>query len=379
MPTILHLITGLETGGAEGMLVRLVRRTDRDRFTSVVVSMTDAGKLGSMVMDSGVELRTLGMPHGVPDPRGLRQFGRILRQLRPDILQTWLYHADLLGLVARQLGYVSHLVWNIRCTESVGSTVIRRILGWGSRVPDIVIVNSLSGKCFHRRTGYRARRWEQIPNGFDTRALLPDLAVRTRVRGELGIDDHTIAIGLPARFHPMKDHATFLAAAAKLAADRRKVVFVLIGAGIKASNRALTTLIAAHGLADRVLLLGERRDIAAIYPALDIVALSSAFGEGFPNVLGEAMCCGVPCVATDSGDASEILGPTGAIVPPRDAAALAAALDRIITLDPQARRAMGLAGRLRIAEAYDLGSIVARYENLYDEILAAPSRPASAR
>jgi glycosyltransferase involved in cell wall biosynthesis len=373
MPTIVHLITGLEIGGAERMLLQLAIRTDRDRFPTTVVSMTDAGKIGMALTDAGIAVETLGMRRGVAGPGGLARLRKILRRERPHVLQTWLYHADLLGLAARWLGGAPRLVWNVRCSESIGSKVVRWALSRLSALPDAVVVNSLAGRRFHEQLGYRPKRWEHIPNGIDTSEFRPDEAARRRLREELRIGEAAIAIGLPARYHPMKDHATFLAAAADLAQRRPEVVFVLVGTGIEPANRELTRAIAAHGLGSRVRLLGERREMRAVYPAFDIATLSSAFGEGWPNVLGEAMACGVPCVATDSGDSAEIVGDTEFIVPPRDPAALAAAWERLIALGPVRRRALGAEARKRIIHYYDLARIIGRYEAFYDEIAGEPA------
>jgi glycosyltransferase involved in cell wall biosynthesis len=376
MVTIVHLITGLETGGAERMLSRLVARTDRDRFRSLVVTITGAGNMAAAVDRAGIELISLGIRRGTPDPRGLFRLHRILREVQPDILQTWLYHADFLGLVVKQLGYTPHLIWNVRCSDmslasvsAVGGS-LRRLLSWCSATPDAVIVNSRAGRRFHERIGYRPRRWEHVPNGFDTDELRPNLEARRHLRAELGIDDETIMIGLPARYHPMKDHSTFLEAAATLAAARPGICFVLLGPGIEPSNRSLVKAIGKRGLSDRIRLLGERNDMAEVYAALDIATLSSACGEGFPNVLGEAMACGLPCVATDIGDASELLGQTGIVVPPRDPHALAVAWRVLIEIGAQRRRSLGSKARVRIVQDYSLGAAVARYEALYDDIVA---------
>jgi glycosyltransferase involved in cell wall biosynthesis len=374
MLTIVHLITGLETGGAERMLSRLVTRTKRDRFRSIVVSITDGGNMAAAVDRADIELINLGVRRGMPDPRGLFRLNYILRKARPDVLQTWLYHADFLGLVVKQLGHIPHLVWNVRCSDmslasvsAVGSG-LRRLLSWSSTIPDAVIVNSHAGRRFHERIGYRPRRWEHIPNGFDTDELRPNPEARGHLRAELGIDDETIVIGLPARYHPMKDHRTFLKAAEILAAAQPKVSFALLGAGIEPTNRALAKAIANRGLGDRLRLLGERNDMAEVYAALDIATLSSACGEGFSNVLGEAMACGLPCVATDIGDASELLGRAGIVVPPRDPQALAAAWQVLIKIGAGGRCSLGGEARARIVRDYGLGVAVARYEALYDDI-----------
>lgn len=367
MLTLLHLITGLETGGAEGMLARLVITSDRAQFRHVVVSMTGSGTAGPKIAEAGIALRSLELSRNMPNPVALSRLRRVLREFRPDILQTWLYHADFLGVAAWRLGWVPRLLWNVRCTETIGVAGIRRWLTRWSGLPDAVVVNSNKGKSFHEALGYRPRRWAHIPNGFDTTVLKPDAGARECQRRALGIGDDAFVVLLPARYHPMKDHATFLAAAALFAEARPEARFVMVGDGVLPSNGQLANMIAAYGVADRLLLLGERPDLASLYSAADVVTLSSSFGEGFPNVLAEAMCCGVACVATRIGDAADIIGATGAIVPPRDPAGMAVAWEAMAAAGPEKRRAMGDAARGRIVENYDLDTIVAQYAAVYQE------------
>jgi glycosyltransferase involved in cell wall biosynthesis len=380
MVTIVHLITGLETGGAERMLVNLATRIDRSRFRSVVISMTGPGTMGPLIEGGGLTLRTLGMRRGLPDPRGLLRLVRILREFQPEVLQTWLYHADLLGLIMQRLGHVPHLVWGLQCSDTTGTAMVRRILAWSSASPDAVVTAARVGQRFHESIGYHPRRWAHIPNAFDTAALRPDSEARRRGRAELGIEEHAVAILLPARYHPMKDHANFLAAATQLAAAHPDARFVLAGAGTEPENSALAAAIAAHGLAPRVSSLGERSDLERLYPTFDIVTLSSAFGEALPMVLGEAMACGVPCVATDIGDSAAVVGDAGIIVPPRDPEALAVGWQRMIALGHAGRRALGVRARAHIVENYDIERIVRRFEALYCEIAeASPTRSTPAR
>ena len=370
MAVIVHLITGLETGGAERMLARLVTSLDREQHRSIVVSMTGPGTVGPLLTSASIELHVLQMRRGIADLRGLSRLIGILREVRPDILQTWLYHADLLGTVVRLVAPRCALLWNVQCAESIDADVVRRLLVWYSAKPDAVVVNSLAGKRFHERLGYRPRRWEHIPNGCDTNVFRFDPEARLVLRRELQISDDAVVIGLPARFHPMKDHATFLAAAARLAATRSDAVFVLVGPDVDSHNSALGRSVAANRISGHIRLLGERHDMTGVYSALDIATLSSAFGEGCPNVLGEAMSCGIPCVATDCGDAADILGPTGVVVPPRDPEALAAAWDGLISLGPDARRSFGAKARDRVIASYDLPAIIACYDALYSGFLA---------
>lgn len=348
------------------MLVRLVARLDPGRHRSLVVSMTGPGRLAPALQRVGVEFHSLDMRRGWPDPRGLARLIAILRRARPQIVQTWLYHADLLGLVGRLLARTScRLFWNIQCTEMGDADVIRRLLAWLSPVPEAVVVNSLAGQRVHEALGYQPRRWVHIPNGCDTAMFSFDAAGRRALREEWRIADDAVAIGLAARYHPMKDHDNFLAAAARLAARRTDAVFALAGAGADPENRALSAAIAAHRLDDRVRLLGNRDDMARVYSALDISTLSSAYGEGCPNVLVEAMSCGVPCVATDCGDAALLIGRDGLIVPPRDPSALAAAWERLAALGPAGRQRLGGQARERMVADYDVAVIAARYAVLY--------------
>ena len=234
----------------------------------------------------------------------------------------------------------------------------------------MVIANSEAGRGWHEALGYRPRRWTYIPNGIDTETFRPDPRARAETRGELGFDESVFAIGLVARYDLMKDHATFIRAAVRLAETRPEARFVLVGRGTDARDGELERLVQEAGIADRVRRLGERTDVARIVPGLDLVTLSSAFGEGFPNVLGEAMACGVPCVTTDVGDAAGIVGETGLVVRPRDPDALAAAWTEAAARDGATRIALGAAARERIIAQYSLARMVRRYENLYSELLS---------
>ena len=377
MLTVLHLITGLEAGGAERMLVQLATGSDRRRFRSIIVSMVDAGVFGTALESAGIELRQLGMRRGKPHPAGLLHLTQIIREVRPNLVQSWLYHADLLGLVAGFLVRIPRLVWNIQCTDmrdapSLAGAMLPRLLGWSAKIPDAVVVNSRAGQAFHERIGYRPRRWEFIPNGIDVRAFRPDLSARACFRQGLGIDDDVILIGLAARFHPMKDHGTFLSAAALVAAAHRNIRFVLAGTGADSGNRAVTDAIDRLGLSEQVLLLGERHDMPRFFAGLDIAALSSAYGEGCPNVLGEAMASGVTCVSTDVGDSAAMIGDTGVVVPAGEPGAFAAALNELIAIGRERRRVLGLRARARIEQNFELGPILARYEALYTQ-LAQPA------
>lgn len=375
---ILHVITGLNVGGAEKMLYRLVSSMDARRFQSRVVSLLAPGPMGEKIAAAGVPLDSLGMTRGLPTPLALWKLVRLVRDYRPDILQTWLYHGDLAGLVAAKmafpLGGGPKIVWNIRCSF-MALEQYRRLTGVTLRActalsgfPDVILTNSHEARRFHTELGYRAKRFEVIPNGFDLERFRPDREARQAVREELSIGPETVLIGQVARFDAMKDHETMVSAAAKVA-EQGDVVFVLAGKGVNHDNLDLIGWMKRYGLApEKVRLLGQRDDISRLMAALDVHVLTST-GESFPNVVGESMACGVPNVVTDVGDSSLLVGETGLVVPPASPDALAEALRELVSLRAERRAALGLASRKRMEESYGLRSIVRRYAALYEELV----------
>jgi len=356
------------------MLYKLLSELDRRRFASTVISMTELGTTGRRIAELGIPVRLLGIDAKSPGPGGLLRLVALLEREEPDILQTWLYDADLLGYLASRLRPRSALLWNIRCTPRERENharhhfLTRTILPTLSSRPHAIIVNSEAGKRLHSALGYRPARWAVIPNGFDLDLFRPSEGARRDVRLELGLPIHTPLIGLLARYDPMKDHATFVEAARLFATLRPDVRFLLAGRDVNGHNPELARLVAEAGLGRSLYLLGERSDVPRFAAALDVLALTSAYGEGFPNVVGEAMASGVPCAVTAVGDSAEIVGGTGRIVPPRDPVALAEAWREILHLSPDARRALGLAARTRIGELFSLSVVARRYEALYERI-----------
>lgn len=372
--TIVHVITDVGTGGAERMLLRLVTRSTR--YQHVVVSLTRGGALMPALDDAGISVHALGMRRGVFSPAGAFRLARIIRRERPALVQTWLYHADLIGLIAARLAGFRPLAWNLRCSNmDLGryrwtTRLVVRALAALSAQPAAVLVNSHAGQRWHETLGYRPQRWLVVPNGIETAEFHPDAEARARWRQRLGAADDAIVVGMVARRDPMKDHETALAAAAATARHNRNVVFVFAGDGVTPDNAALARL--AKAVEAPVHLLGECREIAGLTAAFDIAVLSSAFGEGFPNVVAEAMATGVPCVVTDVGDAAPIVGDTGRVVPPRSPDALAQALVTLAA-DAPLRARLGAAARRRVLENFDLATAVARYEAAWKSLTAAPA------
>ncbi|MBN2140357.1 MAG: glycosyltransferase [Desulfovibrionaceae bacterium] len=367
---ILHCITGLDRGGAQIALVRLLSRLDRARFACRVVSLVPGGDLAPELRGLGLELDDLGMRRGRPSARGLLRLIRIIREFKPDLVQTWLYHADLLGLAAAGLAGRVGVVWNLRCSNMDFSRY-SRFTAWTVRAcallsgrPRAVLANSESARARHLALGYRPRRFEVIPNGFDLERFRPDPLARAALRGQIAVRPDQTLVGLAARFDPMKDHASFLRAARILAAERPEVRFALCGRGVDRDNAVLRAWIEEAGLADSCSLLGEVRDMPGFFAALDL-AVSSSLGEGFPNAVGEAMACGVPCAVTDAGDSALLVGDTGLVAPPGDPSALAEAMGRLLDLPGPKLRDLGLRARARIRDHYSLAAMASAYEAFY--------------
>jgi glycosyltransferase involved in cell wall biosynthesis len=383
---VLHAITGLEVGGAENMLLRLLEAGTREKFEPAVLSLMDPGAacygtLAPQVAALRIPISTLKMPRRHPTLANVWGLYRTVRAAEPALIQGWMYHGNLAATVgAWALPQRPPVLWNVRHSvhdlmlEKPLTRLIIRLSARMSRLPRAIVYNSRVSAAQHQALGFEASRTVVIPNGFDTARFRPQPHARARLCQELGIDPDRLIIGMIARNHPMKDHGNLVRAAALLQARRRDVHLVLIGSAVDAANRELNKLIADLGLGSRVALLGARSDVAALVPGFDLAALSSAWGEGFPNVLGEAMASGVPCVATDVGDCTWVIGPHGIIVPPRQSEALANALARLIDLGDDARRQLGQAGRARIIQHFSIHEVVRQYEGLHLQVGAADDR-----
>lgn len=364
---VVHVITGLELGGAETALVRLLGRLDRAAFDCSVISLIRPGPLGAAVQSLGIPLASLDMRRGLPGPTALPRLVRRLRRARPEVVHAWMYHAGVLATLAAPLAGVPRLAWNIRNSASVvmGNRRIAPVLRACralSRRPDVIVTNAREARDSHVAAGFDGTRWTVIPNGVDPELFAPNAEARAAVRAELGVCDATPVIGLFARLDPLKGHEHFASAAGLLARERPEVVFLLAGEGTQPGG-PIEALRAAAGGAD-LRLLGARADVPRLMAACDVVTLTSV-SEAFPNVLIEAMACGVPCVATDVGDAREIVGEGGTIVPPAAPAALAREWLSLLECSPAERRAMGAAGRARVLRHYALDAVAARYAELY--------------
>lgn len=368
---VMFVTTGLATGGAETALLRLLRHLPSG-IELAVVSLTDEGTMGARMRDIGVPVTCVGMRPTRVSPMAIARLIRLIRDYRPDVVQTWMYHADLLGGLAARMAGVQRVVWGIRNSNLnadksrlVTRAVVKTCAMISSFIPTAIISCSRRAAQIHAAIGYRADKFTVLPNGIELDCFQPDPLARHEVRQELGISADVPLIGMIGRFDPQKNHQGFFEAAALVGMQRPDAHFLLAGRGIHGSNVTLCTWRDVAGLTDRTYLLGERNDVPRLMAALDVLVSSSSWGEGFPNVLAEAMACGVPVVATDVGDSSDIVGDSGRIVPPEDMQGLAAAVIEILLRSPEDRLAASRRARSRIAADFEIVAIARRYADFY--------------
>lgn len=372
---ILHVITGLNTGGAETALFKLLSKMNRNLFESEVISLTNIGPIGRQIREIGIPVTSLELNRRFPNPYKFYELVKKIKKSNSDLIQTWMYHADLIGGWAAKLATSSPVIWNIRHsdfhkngTKRMTNLVVGLCRLFSRRIPNHILSCSETAKNLHIQWGYPADKTQTIPNGFDLDVFRPDpLAYRT-IRQELKIPEESILIGLIGRFHPQKDHLTFIRAASKLAEKFDSVAFVLCGDNMTWENPKLRKWIGEDRFRERFFLLGRRDDIPRITASLDIAVSSSLYGEGFPNTIGEAMSCGIPCVVTDVGDSASLVGETGIVVPPGDPDRLANGLERLILSGKEERGRLGEMARERIRENFSLPVTVRCYEDLYLEL-----------
>lgn len=371
---LLHIITGLGNGGAEAVLLRLVENDRREKNQHQVISLTDRGIHADALERAGISVHVLNFPRGSFNARGIAKLFRLVRQAKPDVVQTWMYHSDLIGGIVARVAGVDSVVWGIRqanldpAHNSGGTLRVVRMCARLSRwVPRKIVSCSEQATRLHQAAGYRADKFVQIPNGYSMERLKPDASARHAVRAELGVPADAFVLGMVARFNVQKDHRNLIRALGLL--KRRGVQFtcLLVGVDMDPANDTLRGWIEEAGISGDVRLLGPRSDIPAVMNAMDVHVLSS-LGEGFPNVLAEAMACGIPCVTTDVGDAAVIVGAHGWVVAPQDAGALADGLTQAHVSFLKSRedwRSLKSACRSHIMANFELEVMCERYRQVW--------------
>ena len=373
---LLHVITDLSTGGAQMMLYKLLSEIDKTQFDCRVVCLMGQDVMAQKISALDIPVTTLGMRRSLPDPIAFVRLCKMIRAYSPDIVQTWLYHADLLGGLAARFVGVRTVIWNIR-----HNNLHAKINKWHTRmtakvcallstwVPRAIICNSQNSTAVHQAIGYKKALFRLIGNGFDLQKFTAEDQAKAHLCRQLNIPQDSILVGLVARFDAQKDQHNFVNAIAGIVGESANVQAIMIGTNIDSQNVELKQWISASGVQEHFHLLGERADIAELTAALDI-ACSSSLGESFPNAIGEAMACAVPCVVTNVGDSAELVGDTGVVVPAADHTALADAILNLVNTPQARRKKMGINARKRIEQYYCLAAIVKKYQNLYLEFAA---------
>lgn len=370
---IIHVITGLNVGGAEKALKRLLLATTEYPQRTVVISLTEVGKIGTELRNCGVEVHTLGMKSVLSMPMTLYRLVKLIRMLNPDIVQSWLYHADLIGGLAAKIAGVKHIIWGVRTTElkqgSYITFVIRKVLSWLSYViPSKIVCVAEASKQKHIEIGYCASKMIVIGNGFDLNELQSNSEQRNLLRDSCGFSNKHLVIGSVGRLSQDKGQDVFIQAAALLVKRFPNIRFLMVGSLLQQNNTKLMNWLNAAGVTEQFVLLGERNDIPNCLAAMDIFCLPSRT-EGFPNVLGEAMAMGLPCVSTDVGDAAFLLGGAGILAVKNNSQDLANSTAILLNYSQKERDYIGSRAQKRIATEFTQEKTNQQYQYLYESML----------
>lgn len=369
---VAHVITGLGLGGAEGALFRLIC-SDDSATHCLVVSLTCEGEYGVLLRDRGIKVIALGLSGYGGALSAANELARQLVAAKADVVQTWMYHADLFGgIVSRRAGIP--VVWGVRHLNLSWSLnrlrtvfVARGCAVLSPAVPYCAVFCSNAALDAHRQIGYSCPS-AVIPNGLDFVKWAPRWDSRSAVRAELGLSSSGIVIGHVSRADPQKDHDTLFAAFAMLRAMGVDASLVVAGTGLGGDEEYVKRLAETHGVSGFVKAIGPVRDVARLMAGFDLFVLSSR-GESFPNVVVEAMACELPCIVTDVGDSAQIVGSLGWVAPPGSPAALAASIREAVEMGMDGRRAMGRAARVSVQERYDITLMRDRFRSVWSSAL----------
>ncbi len=373
---VVHIIIGLNVGGAELMLKRLVESClNGSAVEPIVISLTDLGAIGPKLQSRGVTVNSLGLGSVLGIPLVVWRLVRLIRKIRPHVVQTWMYHADLLGGVAARMAGNRHVIWGIRTTDvGVNHSLMTALVRWicariSHSVPQVIVCAAEASRRSHVRAGYSASRMVVVPNGYDFSWLNATPDQRRLLRERYEISQSDVVVGSLGRFHLDKDQENFVRAAAQVALRYPRVRFLMVGRDVSWDNAQLANLINSVGFRERFVLLGERNDVPQCLAAMDIFCLHSRT-EGFPNVLAEAMAMGLPCVTTDVGDAAVVLGNSGVSVPKGDSLALANGLQHVLEIPQEQRVALGGQAKERVLREFSMERCRERFEIIYRQVLS---------
>lgn len=366
---VLHIIIGLNVGGAELMLKRLVLHSQqKGEYQHEVISLTDLGLIGKDLREAGIRVYTLNMRSALSIFSIYFSLKKLLKEIKPDVVQTWMYHSDLIGgLAAKSVG-IDNIIWGIRNTElDSNSGIIKKAIRkacalLSDRIPQTIVCVASKAKTLHGNIGYCEEKMLVIPNGFDIKRFNVDNELGCKYRDELKIQHDKLVIGNIGRFTPAKNQVNFIKACILLLDKGYDFDVIMAGRDISINNSEIKNLI---GSRKNFKLVEELNQPEKFYNAIDVFCLSS-ITEGFPNVLGEAMATERVCLTTDAGDAREILGNCGYHINDPSSDAIAEALEtHILSKDLSSLMGIGKIARMKIVDNYSLDKIVLDFEKLY--------------
>jgi len=368
---VAYIITSLNRGGAEAALYSLLKGRESLRSRAIVISLSSGGIFQERIKKLGVEVRSLGMGIRIPNPYALLQLRKLIQHYQPTLCHGWMYHGIFAALLASGrrplVASVHHALHDLQ-GERFRTRQLIFALARASRRMDRIIYCAEASRRQHEAIGYDPTKSVVLPNGFDCSWLRPVPDARSWLRSTLKLPAEAKIIGHLGRYHSVKNHVGLLESFARISSRYPSAHLAMAGAGVDGSNHILRSAIGRLGLEGRAHLLGERDDVPELLSGFDILA-NASHSEAFPNVLGEAMACAVPCVATDVGDSAAIIGETGLVAPPRDPEALATALSVLLDESGDALSARGQAARALILQKFELSVVTKRQLRLYDEIL----------
>lgn len=370
---IIHIITGLGDGGAEHTLFKICKYDLNN--THIIISLTGSGKYFLLLKNFGIKVYCLNA-NFFSIFKFFYLIG-LLRYLKPDIVQTWLVHADFIGGIAARLAGIKNIFWNIRYSNfeigkaKVTTIIIIKILAKLSYlIPELIVIVSKKAKKIYEMEGFDKKKFKLIPNGYDLSVLKPNKLPKIIYKKKIKISKKIPLIGNVARYDPKKDHSNLLNALSIIRSKNIDFYCILVGSNIDTNNIILTSEIKKLKLSKYVKLLGQKNDILKVMNVLDVYVQSSSYGEGFPNVVAESMACGTPCVATDVGDASFIIGKTGWIVPPNNSIKLAKAIEKSLNkLGSKEWNKRSNKARLRIKENFNITKMIKSYNKMWNKNL----------
>jgi glycosyltransferase involved in cell wall biosynthesis len=373
---VLHIIIGLGNGGAENMLKRLISfdiKKNGLKNKHSVVSLTNNGAVGEELKKIGVDVMSLNMHSMLQIPQTILTLRRIItKEDNTLIIQTWMYHADLMGGLAAYFSGNRNVVWNIRGSGipqslfSATGALVKICASLSNWLPRKIICCADVAKESHIKLGYSKKNMCVISNGYDIDAYNPCINKKNN-RLELGFSNKDILIGTVGRFDPLKDYYNFISSAKILLEENKFVKFIMIGNGLTNSNKKLMGWIDSEGLSDNFTLIGEVDCVNKYLSIIDIYCMSS-YKEGFPNAICEAMLMKIPCVSTSAGDSTAIISDTGFVVPVKSPVKLSKALLNMINFGDKKRVLLGELARSRIIDKYSIEKILDQYISVYKEI-----------